>query len=560
MDLDELQAEMFGDGKSSSKQTNKQLTDVYDIKQELGHGAYGTVFLAIKKDNHLPYAVKHIDKRKAGSKGLSEVYGEVETLSLLDHQYIVHLEETFDDPSSLYIVMEYVPGGELQQALKKIGRFPEATVKKMVLCLLLAVEYIHRKGIVHRDLKPANCLLSEEGDVALKIADFGFSAMIGHDACLKTFCGTTAYMAPEILCDKNYGKPVDMWAVGVITYVLLSGTYPFSGASNDEVVDKISAMKFDFPESTWEGISLGAREFISKCLVYDQSKRLTAYDALRHVWVQTGLAEDDWEYYGLDRAASPNTNSSGTQDRSRRHGKPARLRWRGAVSVVRAAHRIVYFTKAKAYKADGVDHPATHNFGYMVTGVYRPKSTSLQLSGQCPHNLKVLNLILDMVESSPTLESLDVSNNHIDNLDFIQAIVRIATQHPSLLSINLENNPIPPLAGRALVRLARNAQRLRVLNVRGTSIGPELIQQIQNNMKDMEKKRLPPAMSSSATTVGGGTIEGVDGESPASSSASGTRPHRGSNSGGLLHVARGQSMNHRMHSPAPPSSRGSLKK
>jgi hypothetical protein len=488
MNLADFQAEAnMGNNRKGGKQAARVITDAYDLMEELGHGAFGSVYRAVRKDTAIEYAVKHIDKKRAGSKGLSEVFGEVETLGLLDHPYIVRLEETFEDPGNLWIVMEYVAGGELQTSLKETqgGRFPEPTVKKMVLCLLLAIEYIHRKGIVHRDLKPANCLLSVAGDVELKLADFGFSVMVGKDACLKSFCGTTTYMAPEILLDMNYGRPVDMWAVGVIAYVLLSGTYPFPGSSNSEVVDKITQLKYEFPEAVWGGVSLGARDFISKLLVYDQTKRLTAHDALRHVWVQTGMSEDDWEFYGLEKGQGGGAINRGTRR------KPPRLLWRGCYGAVRAVHRIIYFVKCRRYKREGVDYPFTHNFGYMVSGVFNPRSPIMNVSGLCPGpNLKVLNLVLDMVESSSVVDTLDVSNNNIDHLDFIQNIVRVTTTHPALTSLNLEGNPIPPLAGRALVRLARTTTRLRVINTRNTTIGAELTAQIAQSLKESEKKRL----------------------------------------------------------------------
>ena len=477
------------------KEKPKIVADVYDLQHELGHGQFGCVYKAVRKDTGLAFAVKHIDKKKAGTKGLTEVMSEVETLGLLDHPYIVRLEETFEDPNNLWIVMEFVAGGELAHKLKEVGKFPESTVKKMCMCMLLAVEYLHRKGIVHRDLKPANCLLSDEGDVEIKIADFGFSVMVGPDACLKSFCGTTTFMAPEILLEKNYGKPVDMWAVGVIAYLLLSGTYPFPGSTNTEVMERITSMKFEFPEGPgqpWEGVSLGARDFVSKILVNDPTKRLSAHDALRHVWVQTGMSEDDWDYYGIDKSGL------GAAVRGGGRRKHPRLLWKGASQAIRATHRFVYLVKCRRYKKEGIDFPFTHNFGYMVTGVYYPRFSVVNVSGLASGNVKVLNVVLDMVEASTVVDTLDVSHNGIDSLDFVQNVVRVATTHPSLTSINLEGNPIPPLAGRALQRLARSTVRLRVINVRNTPIGAELQQQIAQCLKDSEKKRSGGGGSGSA--------------------------------------------------------------
>lgn len=268
----------------------------YVILEELGHGAYGTVRKAQKKIgagslSYQCYAIKQIDKRRAGQKGLRTVYGEVETLMLLNHPNIVRMDDVFQDADNLWIVMEYLAGGELGQLLKAAnkantaapnepparGFFTEANVRKIVLYLLFALQYLHERGFVHRDLKPANCLLSNRDEPLVKIADFGFAVLAGSDESLRCYCGTVAYMAPEILLNLPYGKPVDMWAMGVIVYQLMSlGCLPFSETPTRTLEECIAAGSYTFEGPIWRDVSPGARSFIGQLLERDTSKRATA--------------------------------------------------------------------------------------------------------------------------------------------------------------------------------------------------------------------------------------------------------------------------------------------
>lgn len=476
--------------------------DTYQMLEELGHGAYGIVTKAKRPDRYNFFAIKHIDKRKAGSRGLSEVMSEVETLRLLTHPHIVQLEEVYENEDGLWLVMEYVPGGELHAAMRARGRFPEHQVRRMAKHLLVAVDYMHQRGIVHRDLKPSNCLINENGsggEIDLKLADFGFAVMAGSSACLTNFCGTPAYLAPEIVMDQEgYGKPVDMWAIGVILYILLSGKYPFNETNEVTLNEVICRGVFSFEGPEWESISAGAKDLISKLLVVDQTRRCTVQQALKHFWIKSVMSND------------PFANTSGTDDEmdddARMLGGRRRLRviFRGAAFAVMAGHRLIFSTRVLALRREGLDLPILRSFSYLVGRKYASPSRALCARGMAVGNPRIIAQLTSMLESSDTVETFDVSANQLDNVELVQQIVKVASNHPSLTSLNLEGNPIPSLAGRALLRLARGGTKIRVINVNNSStLGQDIVQQISASLKDTERKRMEANASSHRVGLGG---------------------------------------------------------
>lgn len=497
MDFGALQRELNGGLSHSGSLTGSSMIsssifDNYVFLEELGHGAYGTVTKAKRKQPTRPglhggnqssssskqefFAVKHIDKRRAGQKGLREVFGEVETMTLLNHPNIVHLEETYQDENSLFIVMEFVAGGELHKALKRAGRFSEQQTRRITMNLLFAVDYIHQKGIVHRDLKPANCLLTEEGELSLKIADFGFAVMAGSESCLTSFCGTTAYMAPEILLDMPYGKPVDIWAIGVIVYLLLSGDYPFVSSAGVELTEEICEGHFTFDGPTWKEVSPGAKDFISRCLVVDASKRMTVRDALKHLWIKSAISMD------LSKSGSENDNAP-------RRKRSGRMLFRGGAIAVMAAHRLLFVNKCQSLRREGADFPLLMSFSFLVGRKFVAPGNQLNCAGMFQSYPRAVMSLMPMVEACTTLDVLDLSNNNIDSLEATQAILRAVTGHPSLQTLILDNNPFPQLTGRSLLRLARAPGRLRVISIQNTPITPDVVQQITTNLRDAERKR-----------------------------------------------------------------------
>jgi len=259
----------------------------YTLKKELGCGNFSIVRLAVRKDDGKEFAVKVIEKKRVGQKK-DMLETEVEILRQVDHPHVVHMEAMFETPSHLYLVMELVPGGELFDLLVDRGSFSEKEASAVMRQVLSGVEYLHSLGIAHRDLKPENLLCaghSVESDI--KITDFGLSKVMDPQAHMKmtTACGTPGYVAPEVLRLQGYGKEVDLWSVGVITYILLCGFPPFYDDSNAALFEKIMSGNFSFPAPYWSNITHDAKDFISKLLCVDPAKRLTATQALEHPWI-----------------------------------------------------------------------------------------------------------------------------------------------------------------------------------------------------------------------------------------------------------------------------------
>jgi len=267
-------------------------TSNYDLKEEIGKGAFSVVHLALSKKTGQKCAVKIIDKKEASAEqDERRLQTEVDILKRVKHENIVCLKDMHETSDKLYLVMELVTGGELFDKIVEKGSYSEKEASNIVGKILSAVEYLHSNGIAHRDLKPENLLLKSEGDTEVMLSDFGLSKIIGEDTMMQTACGTPYYVAPEVLSATGYGQEVDLWSVGVITYLLLCGFPPFYGESLPEVFEQIMKAEYDFPEPYWNDISNEAKDLIKKLLVVDPKKRYSAKQALKHPWIEVGGAD-----------------------------------------------------------------------------------------------------------------------------------------------------------------------------------------------------------------------------------------------------------------------------
>lgn len=233
----------------------KAFFDRYSLHETLGTGAFSEVKVGIDKTNGQKYAIKIVDRSKCkGKEDMIET--EVKILKMIRHENIVQLYDMYEFDHKIYLVMELVTGGELFDEIMKRGTFSERDAAAIVQKILLAVKYLHQVGIVHRDLKPENLLLSDNGtSPVIKISDFGLSKIFSESEMMKTACGTPGYVAPEVLRKRGYGPQVDLWSLGVITYILLSGYPPFFDSSNTELFKKIMAGRFKFDRPWWDAIS-----------------------------------------------------------------------------------------------------------------------------------------------------------------------------------------------------------------------------------------------------------------------------------------------------------------
>lgn len=262
----------------------------------------------------------------------------------MGHQNILTLVDYFETLNNLYLVTDLALGGELFDRICRKGSYYESDAADLIRATLSAVAYLHDHGIVHRDLKPENLLFrTPEDNADLLIADFGLSRIMDEEQfhVLTTTCGTPGYMAPEIFKKTGHGKPVDIWAIGVITYFLLCGYTPFDRDSNLEEMQAILIADYSFtPIEYWRGVSLSAREFIKHCLTIDPTQRMTAHEALSHPFVsgmQAGAAGKDGKGSDLLPIVKKNFN--------------ARRTLHAAIDTVRAINKL---REGQAGMMDGV--------------------------------------------------------------------------------------------------------------------------------------------------------------------------------------------------------------
>lgn len=265
----------------------EELTKKYEVGPELGRGAFSVVKMGTNKKTKERVAIKIIDRHDVGKDYEKNLRMEMDILRRVEHPNIIALHEMVEAGNKLYFVMELVTGGELFDRIVEKGSYSEEDAKVLVRKIVSAIDYLHKQNIAHRDLKPENLLVkSVEDDTEVKIADFGLSKIIDKDKMMQTACGTPGYVAPEVLNAEGYDKEVDMWSVGVITYILLCGFPPFYSESVPEVFEQIMKAEYDYPEEYWDEISAEAKDFIDHLLVVDVSKRLTAEQSLNHPWLR----------------------------------------------------------------------------------------------------------------------------------------------------------------------------------------------------------------------------------------------------------------------------------
>jgi len=287
----------FGKAKTKEKpkeETKVQRTptveDKYDMKDVLGTGAFSQVRLAeCREDGHM-YAIKIIDKKALKGKEDS-LENEIRVLKRLKHPNIVALLEVFEDKTKVYLVMELVTGGELFDRIVEKGSYSEKDAADLIKQVLSAVAYMHSQGVVHRDLKPENLLYySPDADSKIMISDFGLSKM-EESGVMATACGTPGYVAPEVLAQKPYGKAVDVWSIGVISYILLCGYPPFYDENDANLFAQILKGEFEFDSPYWDDISEEAKDFIRSLMCVNVEHRLTCEAALDHCWI-TGVQSE----------------------------------------------------------------------------------------------------------------------------------------------------------------------------------------------------------------------------------------------------------------------------
>ncbi|CAG5059893.1 unnamed protein product [Parnassius apollo] len=277
---------------SRSRTSEEPHIGKYKLLKTIGKGNFAKVKLAKHVPTGKEVAIKIIDKTQLNPGSLQKLFREVRIMKMLDHPNIVKLFQVIETEKTLYLVMEYASGGEVFDYLVLHGRMKEKEARAKFRQIVSAVQYCHQKRIIHRDLKAENLLL--DGEMNIKIADFGFSNEFTPGSKLDTFCGSPPYAAPELFQGKKYDGPeVDVWSLGVILYTLVSGSLPFDGSTLRELRERVLRGKYRIPFY----MSTDCENLLKKFLVLNPAKRASLENIMRDKWMNTGYEEDELRPY-----------------------------------------------------------------------------------------------------------------------------------------------------------------------------------------------------------------------------------------------------------------------
>ncbi|XP_041757533.1 calcium/calmodulin-dependent protein kinase type II subunit beta isoform X17 [Coregonus clupeaformis] len=267
--------------------TCTRFTDDFQLYEELGKGAFSVVRRCVKLCTGQEYAAKIINTKKLSARDHQKLEREARICRLLKHSNIVRLHDSISEEGFHYLLFDLVTGGELFEDIVAREYYSEADASHCITQILDSVHHIHQHDIVHRDLKPENLLLASKcKNAAVKLADFGLAIEVqGDQQAWFGFAGTPGYLSPEVLRKEAYGKPVDIWACGVILYILLVGYPPFWDEDQHKLYQQIKAGAYDFPSPEWDTVTPEAKNLINQMLTINPAKRITAQEALKHPWV-----------------------------------------------------------------------------------------------------------------------------------------------------------------------------------------------------------------------------------------------------------------------------------
>ncbi|XP_073423197.1 death-associated protein kinase 2-like isoform X1 [Dendrobates tinctorius] len=331
-ELVNLEDEVFNPNMTSFKHENVE--DLYELLEKLGSGHFGEVKKCREKTTGTFYAGKFIKTRKCkGSRlGLDreQVEREVFILQQLEHPSIMRLHDVFASKAEMVLILELIRGGELFDFIAEKEALSEEDAIVFLEQILKGVAYMHSRSIAHFDLKPENIMLLEKevSHPKIKIIDFGLAQKIEEGAVFKSLCGTPQYIAPEVINYEPLGPPTDMWSIGVITYILLSGLSPFQGETDSETLTNVVSGNYEFDDRYFRDTSDMAKEFIQQLLLKEPNDRMTAVECLVHPWIKP-----------LTRKQAANRSRSSINIKNFKKFN-ARRKWKLSYNMVSACNRL----------------------------------------------------------------------------------------------------------------------------------------------------------------------------------------------------------------------------
>ncbi|XP_061562114.1 calcium/calmodulin-dependent protein kinase type II subunit gamma-like isoform X7 [Phycodurus eques] len=461
--------------------TSTRFTDEYQLYEELGKGAFSVVRRCVKKSSGQEYAAKIINTKKLSARDHQKLEREARICRLLKHPNIVRLHDSISEEGFHYLVFDLVTGGELFEDIVAREYYSEADASHCISQILESVNHIHQHDIVHRDLKPENLLLaSKMKGAAVKLADFGLAIEVqGDQQAWFGFAGTPGYLSPEVLRKDPYGKPVDIWACGVILYILLVGYPPFWDEDQHKLYQQIKAGAYDFPSPEWDTVTPEAKNLINQMLTINPAKRITAEQALKHPWVchRSTVASMMHRQETVECLRKFN----------------ARRKLKGAILTTMLVSRNFSACKSLLNKKSDSAKPSTNNSkNSIVSAINALKDSNMATNAQMESQSTVVHNPPDGVkgstESNATNDEEEMKGRQADN---------------SALSQSSATEEMPPLLPSPQSSPATRKQEI-------IKITEQLIEAINNGDFDAYTRICDPGLTSFEPEALGNLVEGMD--------------------------------------------------
>ncbi|XP_077407419.1 calcium/calmodulin-dependent protein kinase type II subunit gamma isoform X12 [Vanacampus margaritifer] len=458
--------------------TSTRFTDEYQLYEELGKGAFSVVRRCVKKSSGQEYAAKIINTKKLSARDHQKLEREARICRLLKHSNIVRLHDSISEEGFHYLVFDLVTGGELFEDIVAREYYSEADASHCISQILESVNHIHQHDIVHRDLKPENLLLaSKMKGAAVKLADFGLAIEVqGDQQAWFGFAGTPGYLSPEVLRKDPYGKPVDIWACGVILYILLVGYPPFWDEDQHKLYQQIKAGAYDFPSPEWDTVTPEAKNLINQMLTINPAKRITAEQALKHPWVchRSTVASMMHRQETVECLRKFN----------------ARRKLKGAILTTMLVSRNFSACKSLLNKKSDSAKPSTNNSkNSIVSAINALKDSNMATNAQMESQSTVVHNPPDGVKGS-------TESNATNDEEEMKA-------DSSALSQNSATEEMPPLLPSPQSSPATRKQEI-------IKITEQLIEAINNGDFDAYTRICDPGLTSFEPEALGNLVEGMD--------------------------------------------------